>query len=92
MNSLYISDLYGILLRSDETLSQFTIDTINELTSKGMLFSYATARSLVTAKKVAKGLDAHFPLIVYNGGFIIDNVTGKIISASYFEKDIDEVF
>lgn len=92
MNSLYVSDLDGTLLRGDETLSQFTIDTINELTSKGMFFSYATARSLVTAKKVTRGLNTHFPLIVYNGAFIMDNVTEEIILANYFEDDIAEVF
>ncbi len=92
MNSLYVSDLDGTLLRSDEKLSQFTIDTINELTSKGMLFSYATARSLVTAKKVTKGLSTHFPLIVYNGAFIIDNVTEEILLTNYFDSDIAEIF
>ena len=92
MSSLYVTDLDGTLLRSDETLSQFTIDTINGLTSKGMLFSYATARSLVTAKKVTKGLNTHFPLIVYNGAFIVDNVTEEILIANYFEDDIANVF
>lgn len=92
MNSLYVSDLDGTLLRSDETLSKFTVDTINELTSNGMLFSYATARSLVTAKKVTKGLNTHFPLIVYNGAFIMDNVTEEILLANYFGNDIAEVF
>lgn len=91
-DTLYVSDLDGTLLRSDETLSQFTIDTINELTSKGMLFSYATARSLVTAKKVTSGLNTHFPLIVYNGTFIVDNVTEEILLANYFEDDIANVF
>lgn len=91
MRNLYVSDLDGTLLRSDETLSQFTIDTINELTSNGMLFSYATARSLVTAKKVTKGLNTHFPLIVYNGAFIMDNVTEEILAAHYFDEDIRDV-
>lgn len=39
MSNLYVSDLDGTLLR------------INSLVDKGMLFSYATARSLITAKK-----------------------------------------
>lgn len=92
MRTLYVSDLDGTLLRSDETLSQFTVDTINALTAKGVLFSYATARSLVTAKKVTKGLNTHFPLIVYNGTFIMDNVTGEILSSHYFGNDITDVF
>lgn len=91
MRTLYISDLDGTLLRSNETLSEFTINTINELTEKGMLFSYATARSVVTAKKVTRGLNAHIPLIVYNGTFIMDNVTEEILHANYFSEDIAQV-
>lgn len=63
---LYISDLDGTLLRRDETLSEHTCRVINRLTENGGLFSYATARSYVTAKKITKGLDAKIPLIVYN--------------------------
>ena len=74
MKTLYVSDLDGTLLRKNETLSPYTIKTINALTSSGMLFSYATARSLNTAKKVTEGLNTHFPLIIYNGAFV------KIIS------------
>ncbi|ABN52711.1 MAG TPA: Cof-type HAD-IIB family hydrolase [Hungateiclostridium thermocellum] len=92
MKTLFVSDLDGTLLRSDETLSQFTIDTINGLTEKGMLFSYATARSLVTAKKVTKGLNSHIPVIVYNGTFVMDNVTEEILIANYFDDGIYDVF
>ena len=45
MTTLYVSDLDGTLLNSNQTLSPFTIQTINQLVSDGMLFSYATARS-----------------------------------------------
>lgn len=88
MNTAYISDLDGTLLRSDETLSPFTIDTLQDLAAKGALFSYATARSLVTAKKVTRGLDAHFPVIVYNGAFIMDYATEEILYANYFDAEI----
>ena len=43
----------------------YTASAINALVEKGMLLSYATARSLVTAKKVTKGIRAKIPLIVY---------------------------
>lgn len=92
MKTLYISDLDGTLLRSSETTSDYTNKTINRLTEQGMIFSYATARSFVTAKKVTKGLNAKIPLIVYNGVFIIDNVTGEIISSHYFDSNIKSVF
>ena len=67
MKCLYVSDLDGTLLRSNERTSEYTNDVINSLVEKGMIFSYATARSLVTAKKVTKGLYVRIPLIVYNG-------------------------
>ena len=86
MKTLYVSDLDGTLLRSDERTSDFTNKVINRMTANGMLFSYATARSIITAKKVTKGLDAKIPLIVYNGAFIIDNASGEILKANYFNR------
>lgn len=88
MKTLYVSDLDGTLLQNDETLSSYTCDTINELVKRGMLFSYATARSYVTASKVTQGLTARIPLIVYNGAFTIDNETGRILLTNFFECDV----
>lgn len=88
LNILYVSDLDGTLLRSNQKTSEFTNKTINNLVNKGMIFSYATARSLVTAKKVTDGIKAKIPLIVYNGAFVIDNVTEEILIANYFEESV----
>ena len=96
MSTLYVSDLDGTLLRSNEVTSEYTNQVINSLTDRGMIFSYATARSLITAKKVTKGLNAKIPLIVYNGAFVIDNVTEEILLANYFDASVyqllDELF
>lgn len=92
MKTLYVADLDGTLLRSDETISSYTNRIINKLTAEGMIFSYATARSFVTSKKVTKGLDAGMPLIVYNGAFVIDNMTEEILIANYFEDKVKGVF
>ena len=92
MKTLYVADLDGTLLRSDETISSYTNRIINKLTAEGMIFSYATARSFVTSKKVTKGLDARMPLIVYNGAFVIDNMTEEILIANYFEDKVKGVF
>jgi len=88
MSSLYVSDLDGTLLRSNEATSEYTNQVINSLVEKGMIFSYATARSLITAKKVTKGIQAKIPLIVYNGAFVIDNATEEILMANYFDDSI----
>lgn len=89
--TLYVSDLDGTLLRSDETVSEYTCDVINKLTDKGLLFSYATARSYVTSKKVTRGIDAKIPVIIYNGAFVIDNITGDIMISNFFDNEINTV-
>ena len=91
MRNLYVSDLDGTLLRSNEMTSEYTNQVINFLTDQGMIFSYATARSLNTAKKVTKGIQARIPLIVYNGAFVIDNVTENVLIANYFDDSAQDV-
>lgn len=84
---LYVSDLDGTLLRPNETISSQTCDIMNRLIGEGMTFSYATARSSVTSKKVTEGLQAAFPIIVHNGVFIVDNRTGKRLRANLFTDE-----
>lgn len=91
MSTLYVSDLDGTLLRSDERTSEYTNRVINRLTEQGMIFSYATARSLITAKKATSGINAKIPLIVYNGAFVIDNLTEDILLENYFDDRINLV-
>lgn len=88
MKTLYVSDLDGTLLRSDETTSAFTNEAINSLVDRGMLFSYATARSYSTAHKVAGGLSAKIPVIVYNGTFVIDSGSGEIMISNFFDDGV----
>lgn len=89
MKTLYVSDLDGTLLRSDETLSPFTAETINRLVEQGMLFSYATARSYLTASRVTRGIQVRIPLIVYNGAFVVDSVTGQILISNFFDDSVN---
>lgn len=91
MKTLYVSDLDGTLLRNNERTSSFTNSVINDLTERGMLFSYATARSLITAQKATAGILAKIPLIVYNGAFVIDNATKNILITNYFDASVHEV-
>jgi len=85
--TLFISDLDGTLLTSKETLSPFTLETLNRLTGQGMIFSYATARSYHSASKVTTGLTVHLPIIVNNGVFILENITWKRLHASYYTPE-----
>ncbi len=83
--TLFVSDLDGTLLRRDQTLSDFTRDTINALVDAGMTFTYATARSAETAEQVTRGLNTSAPRVLYNGAFVIDE-KGKVMAARYFSQ------
>lgn len=87
MKTLYVTDLDGTLLRRDQTLSDFTVNTINGLVEKGMHFSYATARSIITAAKVTPGLSTKFPVIVHNGTLIRRPDCGELLAGHFFGKD-----
>ena len=43
--TLYVSDLDGTLLDRRDRLPGYTVRTLNALLQKGMLFTFATARS-----------------------------------------------
>ena len=87
MKTLYVSDLDGTLLSSHQKTSPFTNQVMNRLVEEGMGFSYATARSFHTAKRATEGLNAPMPLIVYNGAFIVENGTGRLLHGNFFEKE-----
>lgn len=87
MKTLYITDLDGTLLDKTPKTSEYTNNTINELLQKGMMISFATARSLVTAKLVTKGLYPKYPVIVHNGTFIVDPKDGTILHKNTFSQD-----
>lgn len=70
MKTLYLSDLDGTLLNSNQRTSQFTNDVINNLIDCGGLFSFATARSEETATPVVTGFNISAPPIFYNGAVI----------------------
>lgn len=87
VKTLYVTDLDGTLLNSHDFINPYSIETINSLVEKGMLFTYATARSLVSASVVAKGLSTQIPVIAYNGAFIFHPATGEILASEGFRQE-----
>jgi len=91
--TLYVSDLDGTLLRSDQTLSPFTVDAIRRLCDQGMVFSYATARSFLAAMKVTPEIAPKIPVIVKNGAHIMETGTGRRLHSAYFSKEyVERIF
>ncbi len=80
---LYVSDLDGTLLRSDQHTSEFTDKVISKMMEEGHLFTYATARSIYTTKEALNGTVVKMPVILYNGALILDGETGEIVESHY---------
>lgn len=87
MKTLYVTDLDGTLLSSEKQVSEYSIKVINELVEKGMLFTYATARSLSSASIVTNGLQLNTPIVAYNGAHIFHPKTGERIASEGFSPE-----
>lgn len=85
--TLYVTDLDGTLLNREDKISETSIQILNKLVKRGMLFTYATARSLVSASVVTKGLSTDIPVIAYNGAFIFHPASGEIVSREGFTAE-----
>lgn len=86
MKTLYITDLDGTLLTQDGCVSERSVQIINDLSEKGMLFSVATARSIMTAGELIGMLHLKAPVVLMNGVFLFDLNTEKVVSFHAMEK------
>lgn len=87
MNTLYVSDLDGTLLRQDATLSAYTVETINRLVMEGLPFTLATARSIASARPAVAGLRLSLPAVMMNGVFLTDIATECHVQANYINRE-----
>lgn len=85
MKTLYLSDLDGTLLDRQDRISPFSLDVLNTLVERGLLFSIATARSWSSASRVVRGLDLRHPLVLYNGGCLFDAKAGRALESQRFD-------
>lgn len=83
IKTLYMSDMDGTLLNNDGAVSQKSRETINRLVKRGMLFSVATARSLMSVAEILENVDLSAPAVLMNGVFIYDFSKKKAVK--YYE-------
>ena len=86
MKTLYVTDLDGTLLTKEERISEYSLAKLNSLVDRGLLFTYATARSTLSAERATQGLKLNIPAVLYNGGLIYDRTTDTPLYASFFEE------
>ena len=67
---LYVSDLDMTLLQPDARLTSFAIRNINNLITKGVLFTIASARSVKSIQPHFKDIELKLPIIEFNGSSV----------------------
>ena len=87
MKTLYVTDLDGTLLTREERVSPYSIEKLNGLVERGMLLTFATARSAQSAQGAVRGLHINAPAILYNGGLIYNYGTKETLFHCTFEEE-----
>ena len=88
MKTLYISDMDGTLLQSNGKMSEFTKEKLNELYNKGISFSVATARSMISAMPILQGVHFAAPIVLMNGVFVYDTETKRAVKYHEIEHSV----
>ena len=90
MNTVYVSDLDGTLLRDDATLSEFSRNTLVDLLCEGLPFTAASARSVVSIQPILSGLRLSLPIVEFNGAFITELGTGHHVAINSIDRAVVE--
>lgn len=89
---LFASDLDGTLLNRQAALSRRSAEIINQLIGQGLIFSIATARSWNSAQPLVQGLQLRAPAVTYNGAFLLEPATGRVLAQeSFLPEEIDRL-
>lgn len=88
MRTLYVTDLDGTLMRSDMTISEESVRIFNRLIDRGVLITYATARSFHSAYTITKEIGFKLPVITRNGTTFANQISVKETETSFFSMEI----
>jgi len=81
---MIVCDLDGTLLRTDKTMSKYTLDTLNKCRNLGVKFAIATARNIYETAPIVEALKPD--AVVYQGGALAE-IDGKIIHSVVLSAD-----
>ncbi len=86
MKTLYLTDLDGTFLNDDAKITDESAKIINELISKGVLFTLSTARTHATVLEMFEKISLNVPLVLMNGVLIYDPQLKEIIRFQEIDK------
>ncbi|MCR8644425.1 HAD-IIB family hydrolase [Paenibacillus sp. N1-5-1-14] len=85
---VFITDLDGTLLRSDQTLSNHTVDTLTCLLEQDTIVTFATARGSISAQNVVGRVPWKYPVILYNGALLMDWTNDRVIDGYWLDQRV----
>lgn len=88
---LFVTDLDGTLLGSNDKISQKNIKAIRDAVDAGVVVTFATGRMYCSAVQYARQADIDVPLITYNGA-LIKAASGQIYHEEYIDPAAAEKF
>ena len=86
--TLYVSDLDGTLLRSDGSLSAYSLRTLTRLIRDGMLFTVASARGCNLIRAAIGDLPLRLPVINQNGACVSELDTRRHLAIHSIDSSI----
>ncbi|MBB6670355.1 HAD-IIB family hydrolase [Cohnella nanjingensis] len=81
--SYFLTDLDGTLLRSDASLSDYSVRILTQALNEGLFVSYATARSYISAHKIVSAVPWRYPVVLYNGAVLFDPATQRVLDGAW---------
>ncbi|MGN0620619.1 MAG: HAD family hydrolase [Porcipelethomonas sp.] len=88
IKKLFVSDLDGTLLDNNARISSFTEKIVNMLAEDGMFFTFATARSVYSAKPITSNLKINVPCILMNGVSVYDISENRYIKNEFIPESV----
>jgi Cof subfamily protein (haloacid dehalogenase superfamily) len=80
-------DMDGTLLTPQLEISKETIETINKVIAKGVIFTLSTGRMYLAAMPFANMLNLDVPIITCNGALTKCSKTGKVYDERIIDKE-----
>lgn len=89
--TLHVTDLDGTLLWPQARLAEGHAERVRRLVDDGVVLSYATARSYLSASRVTAACGFREPVIVYGGAATVEAGSGAILRRRVHEPAVVEV-
>ncbi|MDD0823593.1 Cof-type HAD-IIB family hydrolase [Mannheimia sp. AT1] len=83
-----ISDLDGTLLNANHKIGNFTIDTLEKLSQKGVDIFFATGRNYPDVSHIIGKVNAKNTMLVTSNGARANDLTGKKLVNHYLPEDL----